>query len=141
MYDITRVSPNYIVSDGRWKPSAKFKKKKCTFHRYYSLVHILSNQSSKSESVISLVKPLMLVSLKYTDSWFYFLTKEGIFQVHDTCSRHTTSAYSGAIPDIPLLTEIEPLFSAPMSINMSETYRVGTQTFVRHRVRYGLSLV
>lgn len=53
----------------------------------------------------------------------------------------TTSAYSGAIPDIPLLTEIEPLFSAPMSINMSETYRVWTQTFVRLRVRYGLSLV
>lgn len=140
MYDITRVSPNYNVSDGLGKPSAKLKKK-CTFHRYYSLVHILSNQSSRSESVISLVKPLMLVSLKYTDSWFYFLAKAGIFQVHDTCSRHTTSAYSGAIPDIPLLTEIESLFSAPTSINMSETYRVGTQTFVRHRVRYGLSLV
>nr|XP_034336141.1 uncharacterized protein LOC117692458 [Crassostrea gigas] len=69
------------------------------------------------------------------------MAQVGHFQEPGTCSRRTTSANSGAIPDLALSSEIERLFSASMSVNTSEAYRVGIQAFEQFRIGQGLSLV
>ena len=101
-----------------------------------SLVHKLNKQSSRSDRVMSFLRPLVLSALQNNIQFKAkhvsgsdnniadaISRKLRIFQEADTTCRHGPQAHSRAILVIAFADEVDPLLAASDSVNTHNTYR------------------